>query len=385
MNTSEHTNVHEAVGRNLLPKPNFFQPKLSVNTPGDSYEQEADAMADKVMRMAIPSTQNSFFKPANPFIQRKCAGCEEEDKKLHRKENSVSEVQGSNELDSYVSSLNSSGQSLSESSRQFFEPRFGQDFSNVKIHTDSVAAKSAQSINALAYTTGNNIVFNQGQYSPNTESGQRLMAHELTHVVQQGSSGLLQKATIQRDPPKGNPPAPTNFTFSAACNDTDKLNMKAYDATARARIDNALANLNTDKGRNLLHKWFFSNDNPDMANNNMFNALTAVKNGFAGTYSYDCIRGGTCGTKETFGTGEQGHVIQGEGNIIHICVDSNTMDRPNDIIHEFLHKFAGLSDAGGYCHTTFNCDTNMQGCSHDRRLALQSADHYSCFIYELTR
>ncbi|HTA28690.1 MAG TPA: DUF4157 domain-containing protein [Bacteroidia bacterium] len=182
----------------------FIQPKLSINTPGDSYEQEADAMADKVMRMNIPSNNDLFFKPANPFIQRKCAACAEEDKQLHRKENSASEVQGNTELDNYVSSLNSSGQSLPESSRQFFEPRFGQDFSNVKVHTDSVAAKSAQSINALAYTTGNNIVFNSGQYSPNSESGQKLMAHELTHVVQQ--KPIIQRQNI---PSPGNTQVPT--------------------------------------------------------------------------------------------------------------------------------------------------------------------------------
>src|ERR1700744_3420215 len=118
----------------------FFQPKLTINTPGDAHEQEADALADQVMRMAAPTGNNSFFKSANPFIQRKCA-CEEEDH-IHRKENSASDVSGSHDLDNYVSSLSSSGQSLRESSRSFFEPRFGQDFSNVKIHTDSVAAKS---------------------------------------------------------------------------------------------------------------------------------------------------------------------------------------------------------------------------------------------------
>lgn len=188
--------------RNVQKNLSFFQPKLSINTPGDVHEQEADAMADKVMRMKIPQKTDTFFKPAISTVQRKCAACAEEDKKVHRKENSGSEVNGSNELDNYVSSLSSSGQPLSESSRQFFEPRFGQDFSNVKVHTDSIAAKSAESINALAYTTGNNIVFNQGQYSPNSESGQRLMAHELTHVVQQNSNvntKRIQRASINID------------------------------------------------------------------------------------------------------------------------------------------------------------------------------------------
>jgi hypothetical protein len=173
----------------------FFQPKLTVNQPNDKYEQEADSMADRVMRM-VNSTQNenTFFKPIPLIIQRKCQHCQEEEK-LYRKESSGAEVQGSNELDSYVGSLRSSGQALPESSRQFFEPRFGQDFSSVRIHTDSVAAKSAQSINALAYTTGNNIVFNSGQYSPDSESGKKLMAHELTHVVQQSATNL---SNVQR-------------------------------------------------------------------------------------------------------------------------------------------------------------------------------------------
>lgn len=172
------------------------QAKLQVNEPGDSYEREADAMADQVMRMTNTSiNQNSFFKPAVSFVQRKCQHCGDEEK-LHRKESSEDEVEGSSHLDSYVASLGPSGQPLPESSRKFFEPRFGHDFSNVRIHNDLVAAKSAQSINALAYTTGNNIIFNNGQFSPDSDSGKRLMAHELTHVVQQG--GNVQPKKIQR-------------------------------------------------------------------------------------------------------------------------------------------------------------------------------------------
>lgn len=170
-------------------KPLFFQPKLSINQPNDAYEQEADHMSDQVMRMIDPLAKPaSFFKPAGKTIQRKCAHCEKEEKLLHRKEGSAGEAGDSSQLDSYVSSLSTTGQTLSASSRQYFEPRFGHDFSNVRIHTDSGAAQSAQSINALAYTTGNNIVFNSGQYSPETPTGQRLMAHELTHVIQQGDN-----------------------------------------------------------------------------------------------------------------------------------------------------------------------------------------------------
>jgi hypothetical protein len=216
-----------------------IQPKLSVNEPGDHYEQEADAMADRVMRMSTPTmSEPPFFKPVQTAIQRKCEHCEEEEK-LHRKESSGAETHGGNELDSYVGSLGSSGQALPESSRQFFEPRFGQDFSNVRIHTDSVAAKSAQSINALAYTTGNNIVFNNGQYSPESDSGKKLMAHELTHVVQQG--GSVQAKQIQR------------LGANNGCNATQAgaIHQAIYDA--RGWINNMQAKVSaTPNGANVL-------------------------------------------------------------------------------------------------------------------------------------
>ncbi|HZY35747.1 MAG TPA: DUF4157 domain-containing protein [Mucilaginibacter sp.] len=176
----------------------FFQPKLTVNQPNDIYEQEADYVADKVMRMTDDSVnQNGFFKPATDSLQRKCQACEEEDKFVHRKEKNGNDAQSGNDLDSYIGSLNSSGQPLPDSSRKFFEPKFGRDFSNVRLHTDSVAAKSAQSINALAYTSGNNIVFNSGQFSPESDNGKKLLAHELTHVIQQGAG---PGTAVQRKP-----------------------------------------------------------------------------------------------------------------------------------------------------------------------------------------
>jgi len=181
----------------------FFQPKLTINNPNDEYEKEADAMADKVMRMQQPFIQTKPLPLTS--VQRKCAHCEEEEeKKAQRKDMNGSETNADHTLESYVGNLNGSGQSLSNEVRNFYEPRFGYDFSNVRVHTDSVAAKSTQSINAMAYTSGNNIVFNSGQYSPNTDSGKRLLGHELTHVVQQNSAlnntiGLQKMGTDEED------------------------------------------------------------------------------------------------------------------------------------------------------------------------------------------
>ncbi len=81
--------------------------------------------------------------------------------------------------------LSSPGQPLDAETRSFMEPRFGYDFSHVRIHTDARAADSASAVNALAYTVGRDVVFGAGQYAPGETEGRRLLAHELTHVVQQ--------------------------------------------------------------------------------------------------------------------------------------------------------------------------------------------------------
>ena len=178
-------------------RPIFFQPKLTIGSPDDIYEREADAVADQVMRMTDNQALPTTLSPIG--VQRMCAECEEEEKeKVQRKEKGRSKNSG-HEAPPIVSEvIQSGGKLLDENTRSFMENRMGYDFSNVKIHTGSVAAKSAHSINALAYTTGNNIVFNEGQYAPETMRGKRLLAHELTHVVQQKSVG---SAKVQRMAP----------------------------------------------------------------------------------------------------------------------------------------------------------------------------------------
>jgi Domain of unknown function (DUF4157)/OmpA family len=90
--------------------------------------------------------------------------------------------------------LRSPGQPLDAATRSFMEPRFGKDFSSVRIHHHSEAAKSARAVSAYAYTVGQNIVFGEGQYSPSSSSGRKLMAHELTHTIQQSHNGVSNLA-----------------------------------------------------------------------------------------------------------------------------------------------------------------------------------------------
>lgn len=93
--------------------------------------------------------------------------------------------------------LHSPGQPLDAATRAFMEPRFGHDFSKVRVHTDAWAAESAQAVRALAYTVNNRIVFNAGRFSPQSFDGQRLLAHELTHVIQQGSQASSLQTNLQ--------------------------------------------------------------------------------------------------------------------------------------------------------------------------------------------
>ncbi len=134
------------------------------------------------------------------MLQRKCSGCEEdEEKKLSRKKNELASAQEPPRSSSLVSqTLSSQGQPLDAATRSFFEPRFGRDFGDVRIHSDASAAESAQSVNAQAYTVGKDVVFGKEKYRPQTDEGKHLLAHELAHVVQQGSHG----ARIQRKGPE---------------------------------------------------------------------------------------------------------------------------------------------------------------------------------------
>jgi hypothetical protein len=102
--------------------------------------------------------------------------------------------------------LRSPAQSLDPSARSFLESRFGRDFSAVRVHAGVGAARSAQALKAMAYTVGRDVVFGPGHYAPGTLAGRRLLAHELTHVVQQGHAARIQR---QPDESPSEPPAPT--------------------------------------------------------------------------------------------------------------------------------------------------------------------------------
>ena len=180
---------NQAVLRLLSRAPSGIQTKLTVNQPGDQYEQEADRVADHVMRMtAPPDIQRKCSScEEEDNLQRKCAECEEEEKNtaLHRKEATVGPQFTPPSVHAV---LHSPGQPLDWTTRMFMEQRFGYDFGHVRVHTGAKASESARSVNALAYTVGEDTVFAAGQYAPASNAGRKLIAHELAHVLQQSGT-----------------------------------------------------------------------------------------------------------------------------------------------------------------------------------------------------
>jgi hypothetical protein len=162
--------------------PRASQEKLAVGPVDDPLEQEADRTADQVMRMqaraAMPARQATY--EGDESLQVKTTG-----------------TPGSRyEATTIVQeALRSPGRSLDPSTRALMEPRFGRDFGHVRVHVDAAAARLAKDIQASAFTAGRDIVFAAGRFAPQSLESQHLLAHELTHVVQQaGKAQLVQCA-----------------------------------------------------------------------------------------------------------------------------------------------------------------------------------------------
>lgn len=178
------------------------QRKPIVGAHNDKYEQEADWVAEMVMREPAPALDKEdqedgqIVVPAvsSPGMQAIYPQYEEalsadEASKLHAQVASVGVQAPSVKGTGVIEEINGYGQPLSLSIRAFFEPRFGVDLHHVHVHANDRSDRAAQSINAVAFTLGSEIFFRNGEYRPETLEGRGLIAHELTHVIQQHSTG----------------------------------------------------------------------------------------------------------------------------------------------------------------------------------------------------
>jgi hypothetical protein len=202
-----------------------LQAKLEIGGVDEPLEREADQRADRVLRMPGPTETTSLS--GGEILRRKCQSCSEEEKKdedeirgkLSRKESGrPSALDGRSAPPIVHDALKSPGQPLDVSTRDFFEPRFGHDFSKVRVHTDARAEESAGAVKARAYTVGNDIVFGPGQHRPRSSSGQRLLAHELAHVAQgTPPAPMLFRSALTYDPTAFTIPPPHQpFTLDDA-------------------------------------------------------------------------------------------------------------------------------------------------------------------------
>lgn len=173
-----------------------IQAKLKIGQRNDIYEQEADRIAEYIMSMPEPQVQCQHER-------------EKEEEVLQTKSRSVQQTEITPDLESRIQIMKSGGQPLTNSERIFFERRFDRDFRRVRVHIDSRADNLNRQLNALAFTTGQDIFFRQGVYSRASPSGLKLLAHELTHVVQQipnlcpNSSRGHQEDNIKQDADSG--------------------------------------------------------------------------------------------------------------------------------------------------------------------------------------
>lgn len=181
----------------LLPAPGGIQTKLSVSEPGDAYEREADSVAERVMRAPASEPPCACGGKCS-----ECAGGKTEGEQGLAMRSSKA-APGARAEAAHVAGASmlapslGGGRPLSASDRAFFEPRFGWDFSRVRVHDGPQAARSAESLDARAYTLGNDIAFNRDEYQPGTDRGRKLLAHELAHVVQQNT--VIGRQVVQRD------------------------------------------------------------------------------------------------------------------------------------------------------------------------------------------
>jgi hypothetical protein len=233
------------------PAAGTLQAKLAANEPGDSCERDADRIAEQVMRTPEPRL--------DPPGGGRPTGHAEQPATVHgrlqTKRVEPSDTGTTAAPPAVHEALRSPGQPLDPATRAFMEPRFGHDFSRVRVHTGAAAEESARDLSAHAYTVGHDVVFGAGRFAPEARAGRRLIAHELTHVVQQsgvagsragdgdGGRGLpglgpAAQLRVQRAPSDGEPPGAGGPIFGGSPTTTDTVVLYHYgDLESRREMD----------------------------------------------------------------------------------------------------------------------------------------------------
>ena len=320
---------NSSVGRPLLPQlypfgdachtsPPRVQAKLKIGQPGDKYEQEADRVADEVM---APSA-NSVTSGKPIYIQSYA----EHDTKCT---DTVS-IRANNVITGY-------GRPLEPAMREDLEHRFGYDFSKVRVHLGVEADQSSRKVNAQAYTVGRDIVFGAGQYAPSTMEGRKLIAHELTHVIQQEKGS--PKNVIQRRP---------------GCSTTQDTTITNDHTRARSMLSSAISAVSSYNGTTPAKVFNALSTHFHGATSNAFATWINVNLRYlwATTWlaGYECYTGGLFERTWACGPNALATTFWCVPNIdIRLCPSyfgQSPRERSTTLIHEWVHKYGCNFDLG---------------------------------------
>jgi hypothetical protein len=362
----------------LALRPAPLQRKLAINPPDDAYEREADRVAEAVTNTTAPQVQRACA----------CGGtCDEcsggaKVQTMHTGSDHAQEATAPPVVDEVLSSP---GQPLEPATRTFMEDRFAHDFSDVRVHSDAKAAESARSVNALAYTVGSDVVLGAGQHAQHTDAGRKLLAHELTHVVQQ--SGGLGRKTLQR------------WTINK-CNQAQSVYIedafaKSFDTLSKAarRLEQKPT---TDAVKAAL--WLAFRSDSDATAQFVSNRISTLRDKItsASITCTDDTKNDECKTDTGF------HSRSPEDfGMIYLCMpafsNASAIEQSNTLTHEAAHKYLGVRDKGYFakdCVETARVaskegneetekDSGTAGDNPSKRF--NNADSYSCFVHFLLR
>ena len=198
-----------------------LQKKLTISEPDDRLEREADSVADEVVQTKAENVVGDLSaEPVEEELQRQCDECEQE-AQLDRAATSAETKPSKTGLWQKIKSVFQRGRKIPSKVAKFFSERIGYDFSNVTIHTDEQAAQTAKDINARAYTYRDHVVFADNEFQPDSHQGRHLIAHELTHVVQQGAAAPIAQPQ-QQEVPAGQALAQAAGSHAAIQRDQDE-------------------------------------------------------------------------------------------------------------------------------------------------------------------
>src|SRR5271154_1478562 len=331
-----------------------LQKKLAIGAVNDPLEHEADRVADRVMRMPDPAPVGTSAAGASSAgantLQRKCScggsgTCEEcKKKKLQRSASAAPTTGYAPPIVHDV--LRSSGQPLESATRSYFEPRIGMDLSGVRTHTDSRADQSAQAVNALAYTSGRDIVFRAGAYAPATASGGRLLAHELAHVAQQsGATPRLQREEKKEDAGQGPKEV---ISVHTDCNEGQARMIAQAIVNARGMLRTARdwfisGEPDDPRLKGLLRSHFHSDSDETRraVHSKLTRVSTILEVAGDGKVLFNCAEASDPECLKRAKTTDA-YVTPGQGYRIHLCPRFFTKDLGSDdrtwvMIHEVCH------------------------------------------------